>query len=80
MDLIIASDGSARCLYDEVINLAGLGQLSIQRASCVESDGRGEWFADLSPLQGPVLGPFACRSAALTAESGWLAKNWLEPG
>ena len=79
MELIIARDGSARCLYDEVINLVQLGKLSIQRVSRVEPNDHGDWFADLSPLQGPVLGPFNCRSAALHAERVWLIENWLLP-
>jgi hypothetical protein len=38
------------------------------------SNGEGDvgWEADMSPVNGPVLGPFATRGAALTAEVTWL--------
>jgi len=35
------------------------------------------WFADLSPVAGPVLGPFACRDEALAAEVAWLRENHI---
>ena len=47
-----------RCLYSEELNLRVLGRLSIQRGSHVEPDERGQWLADLAPVDGPVLGPF----------------------
>jgi hypothetical protein len=72
MELIIRSDGKIACLYDEAIDLAALGQLSIRRASGVEPDEAGQWFADLAPVAGPRLGPFAVRSQALAAEIAWL--------
>jgi hypothetical protein len=61
-----------RCLYDESLDLAALGQLSIARASPVEPTAEGQWTADLSPVMGPTLGPFPSRSAALAAEAAWL--------
>lgn len=33
------------------------------------------WWADLLPSNGPVLGPFATRDAALAAEATWLEAN-----
>lgn len=77
MQLVVTSSGTVRCLYDETIPLASLGQLSIQRGSHVEPDAQGRWVADLSPVHGPVLGPFAKRSAALAAEQAWLEAHWL---
>jgi hypothetical protein len=77
MQLIVAPEGSVRCLYDEVIDLAALGPLSITRASRVEPDDTGHWFADLSPVMGPLLGPFDRRSNALQAEREWLEANQL---
>jgi hypothetical protein len=38
MTLNFAIDGTARCLYDEAIDLRTLGTLSIERASTVEFD------------------------------------------
>jgi hypothetical protein len=78
MQIIVSPDGSARTLYDEAIDLAALGGLSIRRASHVEPDDSGRWWADLAPVGGPRLGPFDRRSDALIAEHGWLETNWLE--
>jgi hypothetical protein len=77
MQLIIDPCGHARCLYGEAIDLARLGLVSIRRASLVEPDQRGQWTANLSPLRGPVLGPFALRSNALAAEEAWIHEHWL---
>jgi hypothetical protein len=77
MHLVIDRAGSVRCVYAESIDLAQLGDLSIRRASHVEPDDRGRWWADLSPVGGPVLGPFDRRGAALAAERLWLETNWL---
>ncbi len=69
-----------RCLYDEAIDLAALGRLSITRASHVEPDDAGQWFADLAPVSGPRLGPFDRRSEALEAERAWLgSQSGCEP-
>ncbi len=77
MQLVIAPNGNGRTIYDEALPLAELGSLIIQRASHVEPDANGQWWADLSPVNGPVLGPFAKRSAALAAEVAWLETYWL---
>ena len=77
MNLVIHSTGEIRCIYDEKIELAKLGTLSITRASHVEPDAAGCWWADLAPLQGPHLGPFTRRTDALRAESDWLSAHWL---
>jgi hypothetical protein len=77
MQLIILPTGEIRCVYAEVIDLARLGELAIRRASHVEPAATGCWFADLSPVSGPVLGPFDCRSEALAAEQVWLDAAWL---
>lgn len=79
MQLVIDPHGQVRCLYGEEIDLHELGSLSIRRASHVEPDHLGRWLADLSPCDGPMLGPFAQRSEALQAETDWLAANWLLP-
>lgn len=77
MQLLIAPDGTLRCLYEEAIDLAALGSLQIQRGSHVEPDDAGQWWADMSPVSGPKLGPFTRRSQALDAERAWLESNWL---
>ncbi len=80
MQLVIDPAGEVRCVYDEVLPLAEFGRLIIARGSHVEPDTAGLWTADLSPVGGPLLGPFATRSAALDAEREWLEINWLSHG
>ncbi|MFO1001159.1 MAG: hypothetical protein U0936_12510 [Planctomycetaceae bacterium] len=77
MELVINSSGDIRCVYGEEVNLSELGRLSIQRGSHVEPTADGQWTADLSPVQGPQLGPFDCRTQALEAEVAWLNQYWL---
>ncbi len=77
MELLIQPDGTVRAIYDETIPLAALGSVDIQRASHVEPTTDGRWTADLSPVGGPKLGPFAHRSEALDAEQQWLLRHWL---
>jgi hypothetical protein len=77
MELVVGPTGQVRCLYDEAIELASIGQLHITRASHVEPDEQGFWWADLAPVKGPKLGPYGQRSEALTAERRWLESNWL---
>ena len=77
MHLLIKPNGTARCVYGEAIDLTSLGQIEIKRGSHVEPDPEGNWTADLSPVNGPLLGPFATRSEALQAEVQWLAEHWL---
>ena len=80
MDLVIEPTGVVRAIYSEALDLAALGRPDITRASRVEPDLHGHWHADLDPVGGPVLGPFALRSEALLAEVEWLGAHWLIPG
>ena len=80
MQLVIDPTGDVRCVYDEALPLADFGRLTIQRGSHVEPTAAGHWTADLSPVGGPLLGPFESRSAALDAEREWLEQNWLSHG
>ena len=77
MQLVIDPRGSVRCVYSEDLDLHALGQASIRRASHVEPTDDGQWTADLSPVGGPILGPFPVRSQALEAEHEWLHSHWL---
>ena len=77
MQLVIDPQGHCRCVYGEEIELDVLGHLRIRRGSHVEPDQHGKWLADLSPVNGPKLGPFQSRSQALSAERYWLESNWL---
>jgi hypothetical protein len=83
-DLLLAvqPDGTAAAIYDDRLLpvLSGLGRPTIRRASHVEpvvEDGFTiGWQADLAPVGGPVLGPFASRREALEAELSWL-REWI---
>ena len=77
MQILILPNGTAKCLYAEELDLQALGRISIERGSHVEPTKDGQWTADLSPVDGPLLGPFKSRSQALDAEWEWLEGNWL---
>ena len=80
MQLLIEPSGNCRFVYSEAIDVRQIGEASIRRGSHVEPTADGQWTADLSPVNGPSLGPFSTRSDALDAEVAWLLKNWLTPG
>lgn len=74
----VSPDGQLRCVYDDALQpLLGLGSLTLTRASHVEPDAAGQWWADLAPVGGPKLGPFTLRAAALEVEREWLQTNVL---
>ncbi len=79
MNIVIETNGNMRMVYDESIDLHSIGHVNIRRGSHVEPVACGQWTADLSPVDGPVLGPFKSRSEALVAEVAWLQRNWLIP-
>jgi hypothetical protein len=78
MQLVVDAGGSVRCIYDEALDLREIGKLQITRASHVEPDAEGSWWADMGPVDGPVLGPFTSRSEALGAERGWLLAEFQD--
>ena len=75
MELIIRPDGTVQCVYGEEVDLHPLGQLQIHRASHVEPDEQGQWWVDLSPVGGPMLGPYPGRCLALADENRWLRQS-----
>jgi hypothetical protein len=77
MTLVVDRAGRVTALYTEEIDLAVLGRPVITRASHVDADGSGRWWADLAPAGGPALGPFARRGEALDAERAWLEAHRL---
>jgi hypothetical protein len=77
MELVISPSGGITTIYNEVLNLAALGAQRIERASHVEPDASGRWFARI--VGGPVLGPFDRRSTAIAAEVAWLTDALLQP-
>lgn len=71
-------DGTVVMIYTDEINIAAFGKVrSIARASHVEPTNGNQWAADMGPVGGPVLGPFAKRSEALEAEVKWIEDNIL---
>ena len=77
-EIVVTFDnGRASFVYDDRLAfLLDHGSASIERASHVEpfNGGKG-WIADMSPSNGPTLGPFALRAQALDAERDWLAEH-----
>lgn len=79
-EIVVSRQGELRMIYDESLDLQQLGHVHIERGSHVEPTMNGQWTADLSPVSGPVLGPFAFRSEAIEAEIDWLRCHWLSTG
>ena len=77
MQLVVAPEGEIRLVYAETIDFGSLGPTAIRRGSHVEPNEMGDWLADLEPVDGPRLGPFAKRSDAIKAEVAWLQEHWL---
>jgi hypothetical protein len=79
ISLAIKPDGSIAAIHnDALVTLYDEGETTIRRASHVEPIDGGEqvnWVADLSPVNGPKLGPYRLRSDALQAEVDWLERN-----
>jgi len=73
--VVVGCDGGVKCIYDEALDLREIGKLQITRASHVEPDAEGYWWADMGPSGGPVLGPFRSRSEALEEERAWLYRQ-----
>ena len=76
--LSIRATGEIVTIHDDEIcaTLRTCGSIHIRRASHVEPDvdaaGRVTWSADMSPVGGPLLGPFPTRGEALRAETAWI--------
>ena len=68
MDLVVDAGGGVRYIDAESLDLRALGKLQITRASHVEPDSDGNWWADMGPVGGTVLGHFGTRGEALQAE------------
>ena len=68
-------EGDVRCIYDAGIDLREIGTLKITRASHVELDADGYWWADMGPSGRPMLGPYGSRPEALGAEREWLLER-----
>jgi hypothetical protein len=74
MTLLITPAGNTISLHSDDFDFTRIGAARIQRASNVEPCDQG-WQADLSPVNGPILGPYAKRRQALQAEIDWIERN-----
>lgn len=70
--LKFAPDGSCRFIYSDELAEIAPGPLTTRRASHVEPAEDGQWMVDMSPVGGPVYGPFTTRKVALEFEVNWL--------
>jgi hypothetical protein len=77
MILSIDRAGGVKAIYSDGFDWRVLGRPTIQRASQVEPDHLGLWWADMSLSNGPKIGPFARRTDAIAAEIAWLEKHRL---
>lgn len=81
MKIKITPQGRVMLLYEEEVGLAEAlgGKHVITRASHVEPDHKGDWWARMIvPESGLItLGPFSKRSEALKAEIQYLETNLL---
>lgn len=80
LTLRISRNGQIRMIHDD--SLAALltqGGVEIRRASHVEPDPDkpGEWYADMSPVSGPILRGFQTRTEALSAEVKYLIEHGI---
>lgn len=75
--VVVEPSGTIRMIYNELVDAFALGEVDIRRGSHVEPCEDGYWYADLSPVQGPRLGPYLHRSRAVEAELQWLNHHWL---
>lgn len=70
---VLIDAGHAQFVYDDQLaELLAEGDATVRRVSHVEPSPAGGWTADMSPVGGPVLGPFFRRAFALNAEREWL--------
>jgi hypothetical protein len=78
MELVVDAGSGVRCVYGEELDLREFGKLQITRASHVEPDADGFWWADMAPVDGPVLWPFMNQTEVLQVERGWLVGHTVE--
>ncbi len=72
MEIIVKPTGVFIGIYNDSFDYGSFGRPQIRRASHVEPDESGRWAADLSPVDGPRLGPFDKRNEAIDAELEFL--------
>lgn len=78
MEILFDTVGGGKAIYDEMLDLSSLGQVSMKRVSYVNPEADNKWYADLELVKGPKLGPFDKYSEAVAAEVAWLRENYLD--
>lgn len=75
--IIRGHDGTLRYVYDDDVHkhLSKLGEVSIKRATHVEPDENGLWYADLSPVGGEKVTGFKTHQEAIDFELKWLNEH-----
>lgn len=79
-EFVIRKNGNVQTIYSDDLPmdvLGAVGKATVKRASHVEPTDDYRWTADMSPLDGPTLGPFKTRAEALRAETVWIRDNHL---
>ena len=74
IQLRLRGDTIRHIYSDDLLSLASQGKAVTARASHVEP-GNGGWMVDLTPVNGPIMGPYPRRDEALNAEVEWLNAN-----
>ena len=75
MELDVSPTGLVTGIYADLVDVRTLGKTTIIRASHVEADDTGQWYADI--IDGPSLGPFGKRCDAVAAEIEWLKRHFF---
>lgn len=76
--IVVEPSGTIKLIYEDAMRgLIHEGRSNIRRVSHVEPTSDGQWEADLSPVNGPVFGPFDTRQEALDAEVAYLHNHVL---
>ena len=72
----IEPDGQMIFIYEDKKRFfLDLGETVIKRASHIEPTATAQWTADLSPIGGPILGPFDTHREALVAEVDYITNQ-----
>lgn len=76
VEIVVLPDGSLQMIHDDDVSaqVFDASEATVRRASHVEPECMA-WIADLSPVDGPLLGPFPTRREALEAEVAWLRER-----
>ena len=81
LKLVVKDGGTINAIYDDALVplFDQASKVDLRRASHVEPDAAlPGWFADLTPVGGPVLRYFKTRKEALEAEVDYLNRHVIK--